>query len=547
MIIKRIVPPFIDLAKNHKSLAFLIPYALIMVFLGLSNSVLQADEGGDTFISTTILKYGAPYHQDEKNYTMEHAKVRNDGLFLYRTWIPYYLQAFSLYLFGETTFAARLPFALSGVLSTVVLYFFTLKLTKKKSIAFLATLFLTSSVPALIYFRTARYVGLPILLTMLLLYFYITIFEKKKWNHWPLTITSIIYFHTMYVAFAGVILGALTHFYINRKNILLENHKKVLQSAIIASIFMLPWLWFISPVFSKIPDFYLSASDQIDITNWRYLKNLTGFLFQLNNYIFPFLLLPLLFTKPLRPYRTEIQLCLFCITGLLFVSLLYSIPLQQYIAGSFPMWSILLALITIEGFSNQIITRFILTVILIFTNFVHIGPLLPVKKIFKDNASWFSNSSYMKNAYKTFVTEVELKSSFHKHVFEISHHYEGPLDKIVGFLKTNGKPGDSCYIDNEHESLAYYTGMKLIHRDDIKALDNPDWIVLRGDYRHAVDKKLPSEIAQNLREILRKHPYSKIELDAPAIRVNNTYEIQLHLFRSPTSADKVVIYKRTDH
>ena len=107
------------LVKTHTGLVLLIPYALIMVFLGLSNSVLQADEGGDTFISSTNLKYGAPYHQDEKNYTMEHGKVRDDGLFVYRTWIPYYLQAGSLYLFGKTTFAARLPFALLGVTAAI--------------------------------------------------------------------------------------------------------------------------------------------------------------------------------------------------------------------------------------------------------------------------------------------------------------------------------------------------------------------------------------------------------------------------------------------
>ena len=182
MIIKRIIPSFIHLAKNHKSLAFLIPYALIMVFLGLSNTVLQSDEGGETFISSTILKYGIPYHQDELNSTMEHARVREDGLFIYRTWIPYYLQASSLFIFGKTTFSARLPFAALGVTSAIALYFFTLKLIRKKTVAFLATLFLISSVPALIYFRTARYVGLPILLTILLLYSYITIFDKKKWN-----------------------------------------------------------------------------------------------------------------------------------------------------------------------------------------------------------------------------------------------------------------------------------------------------------------------------------------------------------------------------
>ena len=89
--------------------------------------------------------------------------------------------------------------------------------------------------------------------------------------------------------------------------------------------------------------------------------------------------------------------------------------------------------------------------------------------------------------------------------------------------------------------------MKVIHRDDISPLDAPDWIVLRGDYRHAVEENSSSKIAQNIREILSKNPYSKIELNAPSIRVNNAYDIQIHLFRSPYSADKVVIYKRADH
>ena len=517
-----------------------------MVFLGLSNSVLQVDEGGDTFISSTILKYGAPYHQDETNYTMETAIVRDDGLFVYRTWLPYYLQAGSLFIFGQTTFAARLPFALSGVISAIVLYFFTLKLTGKRSTAFLATLFLISSVPALIYFRTARYVGIPILLTILLLYSYITIFENKRWNPWPLTLISILYFHTMFVAFTGVILGILIHFYINRNSTTKKNYKWVAQAAIVTAIFTLPWLWFNFLVFEKVSEFYLSASDQIDTTNWRFLKHLAGFLFQLNNYIFPLILLPLLLITSLRPYRNEIQLCLFCIAGLLFVSLLHTIPLQQYVAGSFPLWCILLALLIMEGFSSPII-RYAISTTLIFTNLLHVGPLLSVKKILKDNSEWFDKSSYMKHAYKTFATEVELKSNFHKHLFEISHPYKGPLDEIVAFLKINGKPSDSCYIDNEHESLAYYTGMKVIHRDKIKPKDIPDWIVLRGDYRHAVDRNLSSEIAQNLRGILSKHPYSKIELDAPAIRINNTYDIQIHLFHSPSSADKVVVYKRANH
>ena len=150
-------------------------------------------------------------------------------------------------------------------------------------------------------------------------------------------------------------------------------------------------------------------------------------------------------------------------------------------------------------------------------------------------------------AYESFTREVKMRSVLYNHLFEISNPYKGPLDGIVSFFKTHGKPGDSCYIDNESESLAYYTGMKIIHRDDITVQDTPDWIVLRGDYRDAAEVDAPSPIAQNLREILNSHPYSKIELDVPAIRVNNTYDVQIHLFRSPSSTDKVIVYRLEDH
>jgi hypothetical protein len=518
-----------------------------MIFMGLNNSALQVDEGVDTFVSSTILKYGAPYHHDELTSTMEYARIHDEGLFLYRTWLPYYLQAGSIFIFGKTTFAARLPFAFLGVTAAIALYFFTLKLTKKKSVAFLATLFLVTSVPTLIYFRTARYIGLPVLFTILLLYSYITIFDKKTWNPWPLIIISILYFHTMYVAFVGIILGVLTHFYINRKSTTPENDKQVIKAAIITSLFTLPWLWFIFPVFEKIPEFYLSASDQIDTTNWRFIKNFAGYLFQLNNYIFPFIFLPFLLMRSLHSFRNEIKLCLCCISGLIVVSLMHTIPLQQYIAGSFPLWYILLALILMEGFSSQLAIRSILTATLIFTNITNVGPFLSIKEALKDNPDWLDKGIYTNNIYKSVVREIKIKSVFYSHLLEISNPYQGPLDKIITFFETHGKPGDSCYIDNEHESLVFYTGMKGIARDAITAQDRPNWIVLRGDYRDVLTGDSSSKIAQNIRAVLSKNNYAKINLNAPPIRVNNTYDIQIHLFRSPSSANKITIYKLIEH
>ena len=139
-----------------------------MIFTGLDDSVLQIDEGADTFVSTTILKSGVPMHSDGVNHTMLYADLF-DGVFVYRTWIPYYLQSLSLYFLGTNTFAARLPFALGGLFSVWGLYHLAIRLSQQKSIAILAATFLATCVPALLYFRTARYIALPILLTTITL------------------------------------------------------------------------------------------------------------------------------------------------------------------------------------------------------------------------------------------------------------------------------------------------------------------------------------------------------------------------------------------
>ncbi len=531
---------------SHPGLLFLLPYSLLLIFLGLGDGALQVDEGMDTFVSTTILKYGVPMHTNGINATMLFADIY-DGLFIYRTWFPYYLQAFSLEVLGHTTFAARLPFALAGVISVIALYFLALKMTANKTLAFLAGLLLSSSVPALIYFRTARYVGLPILLTILLLYFYLRIFEEKPWKPAPFIITAILFFHSMYVAFAGIILGILIHFCMHRKKIRPENTRQVLRCVLIIGVFTIPWLVSIVPVFSHIAQSYVDRSDLVDNSFLGWFKHLVGYLFQLNNYIFPFILLPVLFLKQLTPHKLQIQLLLMCTLTLLIASSPHPIPLQQYISAAFPLLAILLAMILAQGFRKGFWAPAVLAGILIFTNLFHTGPLFPIKKLLEIERDAFNQSPYLKYASDTFIRETRFSSVFVNHLYQISHPYRGPLDKIVEFFKTHGNARQTCYIDNEPESLAFYTGMKMIAPENLGLNNPPDWIVLRGDQRNPDDPA--GSLKGTLKAIMTSTPYRKIPLETPAIRNNNSYDIQLHRFRSPefnAGDQEVIIYQRMD-
>jgi hypothetical protein len=531
---------------KHFPLFCLIVYTFPMIFLGLSDSVLQVDEGADTFISTTILKFGLPMHSDGINSSMLFADV-HDGLFVYRPWFSYYIQALSLSVFGQTTFAARLPFALIGVLSITFFYRFSLKFTGRPIIAFLAAFLMASSIPALIYFRTARYVGVPILLTVLLLNFYIDIYKGKKWNPFPLTIVSIIFFHTMYVEFAGMIAGILIHFFIHIKETLPENRKRAVWAAGITGLFCIPWFIFIFPVFSQVSQYWASNSALID-PSWQGLpKRLIGFLFQVNNYIFPLILLPFLFLRQLRPFAKQTSLLLLCSLTMLLTALPHLMPLQQYISSSFPLLFLLLAILLTSFIPKYRLLVSFLAALLITTNLIHVGPLIPLKALVKDHPEWFQKSPYLINVYSSLIREVEVKSVYFDYLYELTHVYRGPLDAVVKFFKTHGKPSDSCYIDSEFESLAFYTGMKMIKNQDLSQQPSPDWIVLRGKVHPFEKSEKISPEARNVKEVLQANAFTRIELDAPAIWVNNTYDIQIHEFRSPSSRDKINVYQRTDY
>ena len=141
------------------------------------------------------------------------------------------------------------------------------------------------------------------------------------------------------------------------------------------------------------------------------------------------------------------------------------------------------------------------------------------------------------------MREVQFKSIFFRYWHELTNPYQGTLDKIVSFFETRGKKGETCYIDNELESLTFYTGFKMIHNSELKKSDKPDWIVLRGDQWDLESENNP--IKENIKFILEKNQYEKILLNAPVNRINNSYEVQIHLFKSPISTDKVKIFRRT--
>ena len=103
--------------RDWISLAVLGALASLLLLLELGEPYLWQDEAQTAVISRTILSEGMPYGSDGRNFFSQElgAEYADDYLWRWHTWLSFYVVALFFAILGESTLAARLPFALSGI------------------------------------------------------------------------------------------------------------------------------------------------------------------------------------------------------------------------------------------------------------------------------------------------------------------------------------------------------------------------------------------------------------------------------------------------
>ncbi len=104
----------------------MLSLASLLFLTNLSNQYLWQDEAQTALISKTILDHGVPLGYDGRNHYSQELGAEYDDSYVYRwqTWFSFYVVAASFSLFGTNTLAARLPSALLGIGTVILLYFF---------------------------------------------------------------------------------------------------------------------------------------------------------------------------------------------------------------------------------------------------------------------------------------------------------------------------------------------------------------------------------------------------------------------------------------
>jgi len=526
--------------------------ASILILANLPNRYLWQDEAETALVSKTILKYSLPRAYDGKNFFAQEGENAYGKGYLWTLdpWLPYYLLAAFFKIFGISTLTARLPFALLGIATVILTYFFAKNLCKDKKIAAITVIALLLCVPFLLLVRQCRYYSLVAFLSLLGLYGYSLMVEKTKTGSWLYLIAAILTFHTNHLFCAILLTSVCCH-------ALLFQRKLFARTFILSALVVLlnlPWLIYVSK--AKYLDIY--GYFFFDASFFLFFKK---HLLHIHYYIFPLylLLIPLVraiflalkhknfkaaFVQELAALKCLLLPLLFAFFTLFALSLASPAIFFRYLTQLIPVLCVVPAVLIYSLIKPRFKTGLALILLSFlafsFVHYCYHNHLLPGQTDGEDDKN---KIDYYHKLTPSYLEESKFLNIF-DYLYELTSDYDCPIEGIVKYLKKHAHDDDIVAITYGGLPVAFYTNMKVIcgsTGEDLSLVKKAKWIILRKYNTIHQDSYIMHVF------ILQKIPlkyYRKIEIDYPAIPWSNRPSPLYHEFRTPDTEDHVIIYRR---
>lgn len=505
--------------SQHWFLIVIILFASFFVLGDSEDSYLWRDEAHVALIAENILKVGYPLAKDDNNVFYESSKdINKDWVWTIHPWLQNYIVAASFLLLGVSAFTARLPFALFGLASVVLLYFFLERFFNDKLLTRIVLMLQVTSVPLLLYMRQGFYPVLVVFFTLAVVYATVALqYEKKDGKSWLwLTISLVLLFHSMYNAYVAVVLALI--FYSVVYSVCEQQFrflKKITFSVLLSLVFIVPWMIY-ADVFSR----------SVRLTSASFFTNFVKYLLYVNNYFFPYALFGIvagivlmhtvmmrkkvrcasLFSLNFRSWflRHSVSIILFIFTlSIIVTNSFISGSYGRYIVGCIPLLFIFLGRVIRPLFKYHVLLGVVIMSVLVLTNVVHQSPYL-------------------------FTGTFEVRSYLADFVYELTHPYTDAVEGISQHLLKYGTENDTFVTYCAPLSVIFYTHMRFANYSTL-----PDWFVPRP----GLDVIASGYTVQEL-----PVPYSY--LDSPTSgECENDPDIARHQFRTMTHRQNVTIYK----
>jgi len=501
------MPSLFRSIRRHMVVLVLGLGSAVLILTNLRHSMLWADEAQTALLSRMVLEHGVPLGTDGRNFFSHEQGAEYGPAYVWRwhTWLPFYILAAFFGTFGESTFVARLPFALCGVATVLASYRLAESVWRERRAALAAGGLLALSVPFLILTRQCRYYSMGALFTVLVLLTYWQFMERHRFAGAGLIGALLLLFHTQYIYTVPVAAALVLHALLWHRNRL----RALIVLLLAVGLLCLPWvMWLSTMQYSR--QYGHKVFDLL-----RASRNLKAFLMQLDTHMLPWFVL-------------EIPVIL------LVVHVCRGTAAKCFDPGLWRGLSLLLLAICAN--------LALLALLAPETFFRYLAPIVPLVTVLGGRivtavGRWHWSLAVL------LVCLLIGRGPLLDYAYELTHDFNGPVEGITSYLNAHAKERDVVAITYGDMPLKFYTRLRVVGGltgEDLSAAEGADWIIIR----HHVCSVYELPVRKTLNEQIKRYKYEPIGLHCPDTRWQNREDPADHLFRTVEREKRVIILQR---
>jgi hypothetical protein len=489
----------------------------VLLLWGLADKYLWQDEASTAVLAVRMLRFGRPLAYDGVNLlTIDHfagedastigertsdpktavdhyirqGEFKPDTTWKWQPWGPFVLCALSFEVLGKTTLAARLPFALAGILTVLLLYRLVLEYLNHRLMAFIAALLLILNCYWVLHIRQCRYYALSSLFLVVTLLAYMRWQQGKRWGAATFVLAAWTWFQcdygTVWPVLAVLFVDAFVDAWITRRQKLWQ---PIIVGAVLAAT-IAPFVYY----------YEMLGRHAVQAGTWMQRWKLN--MFNMNEYVAPAAVgiaaAAVLWWRWKRLPEFERRLvgiaCGIVLALSFWVPSVAPATFLRYVVMATPLGCLLGAWVMVRLAGRYSDLVFMGAAVWIVTPWFS----MPLHAFFPPPA-WYQNGIVVRPELATLKDEV-------------FGHGEDPNREVVEWLRKNTAPTDEILINYEDIPLIFY-------------LPNP----IRGGiaaFRVEDDAKKPPDVAVLRRSVgfyhipvfareMQRYNWSRIQVDIP--------------------------------
>jgi hypothetical protein len=513
----------------------IVAASAFLIFFRLDQRLLWMDEAETALLGRSILSHGVPIAWDGRNLISQEVgrEFGTDYVWYWTPWLDKYLAAASFAVLGESTFSARLPFAILGLLSVVSIHSLAVALFRDRWVGVAAMAFLALSVPFILHVRQCRYYSAVILCSTWAIYWFIGIAKGHRFAAVGFVVTTVLLFHASILNAVATVIALAPCAVIQE-----HRNRTVMRRYCVVFAFV---------VLGGVPSAYVFTPALGEPRILSVVQNIRTHLDLMNRYTFAFAALAIFlilawFTRRVRLVKSDawrpcLLLSVFMVVYLMAVSLApwsfyrYTVALlvpaavlSAFIATSMVRW-------------RPVLGTLFMTCLLLTALFHHLlaAPLTFVRY----------NLHLDGRSFRAYDVLFPLGNYLH----EVTHPYRGPMEQLVELLVHSASPGDRVFITYGDLILGFYTSLEIRGGQSGRSLEawvEPEWVVVRSFFRFSDRPALRADSAR-MRAWLDNLPalhYRVVPGPLSDVPWDNIPEPQLHWYRVPEAGRPMIVARR---